>query len=89
MSGKEVHFNITSMVSSRTREPLVVIKLQDIAAQIPPDEARRIGHWILEAAEAAEQDAFFCGFMEKRLGVSQEQAAVMLHWFREERGMDK
>lgn len=49
---------VTSLVSGRTFEPLVEISWGDRKAQFGLEEARQHAHGILEAAEAAESDAF-------------------------------
>lgn len=49
---------VTSIVSGRTYEPLIEIQWGDRKAQLGLDEARTHALGILEAAEAAESDAF-------------------------------
>lgn len=49
---------ITSIVSGRTYEPLIEIEWNGQRGQLQLDEARQHALGILEAAEAAESDAF-------------------------------
>jgi hypothetical protein len=61
------------------------LRLGDEVAQMPPDEARQIGHWILEAAEAAEGDAALVRVCAK-MGLDDRMAALLLRELRAGRG---
>jgi hypothetical protein len=94
-SEKQGQVFITSGYGGNTRVPFVEIEMPgQKPLQFESDEARRIAHMILEAAETADQDAFLVELvMEfltdeaepevKRLGI----AAGMLNEFREWREM--
>lgn len=56
---------VQSIVSMRTREPLVLITWGDQSGQLSPDEARQHALRILECAEAAESDAFVFGWLTR------------------------
>jgi len=65
-------------------EPFVqLLRGDQIVGQMSPEEAREHAHAMLEAAEAAEQDAFLMHFAREIVGASQEDAAGLLMRFRE------
>jgi hypothetical protein len=67
-------------------EPFVqLIRGHKIVAQMDPEQARDHGRVIIEAAEAAEQDAFLFGWAQKIVGVGQVQAMGLLQEFRQYR----
>jgi len=67
-------------------EPFVqLIRGDKVIAQMSPEQARDHGHAIIEAAEAAEQDAFIYDWVLNRVGSGQEQAAGLLVDFRKYR----
>jgi len=67
-------------------EPFVqLIQGTDVIAQMSVDEARDHGHAILEAAEAAETDAFLFDWVIHHVGAGKEQAAGLLVDFRKYR----
>lgn len=82
---------VTSGYGANTRVPFVEIEMPgQKSLQFQVDEARRIAHMVLEAAESAEQDAFLFELVEKFLTDEQEPearrlniAAGMLQEFRE------
>jgi hypothetical protein len=59
---------VSSMVSSRTREPMVMPCWFTFVAQIGPEQAHEMAFNLLEAAEAAKSDAFLMQFMSKVAG---------------------
>jgi hypothetical protein len=71
-------------------EPFVQLFVDDkIAGQFTPEEARAHAHAMMEAAEAAEQDAFMFHFHTQRIGAEPEHAMMVIvefRKFREERG---
>lgn len=74
---------MTSGYGANTRVPFVEIELPERAPiQLEIDEARLIGHMILEACETAEQDAFLVEWSMKELDLEMPQAAALLHEFR-------
>lgn len=80
------HIHINSMVANRNHQPYVTLKLGDQATQMDPTEARRIAAWLLEAAEAAEADAFIVQFLSKDMDLGTDYAAAVLATFRKKRG---
>lgn len=82
---------ITSGYGANSRVPFVEIEMPgQQALQFQSDEARRIAHMILEAAETADQDAFLVELIQKFLADDQEPeerrmvvASGMLQEFRE------
>lgn len=68
---------------SPTGEPFIQLLLDEqIIAQLSPEMARDHARAILEAAEAAEQDAFIMAFAQKRIGLDFTQAGRLLMDFR-------
>ncbi|MCC6328950.1 MAG: hypothetical protein IT174_10570 [Acidobacteria bacterium] len=66
--------SVTSIVSGRTFEPLVQIDWGDLSAQLGLREAREHALGILEAAEAAESDAFVFQWITRDIvGTSQDE----------------
>jgi hypothetical protein len=83
---RSVGVTISSMVASADRKPYVVLRLRDVAGQMPPHEARRIGYWLVECAEAAEQDAVLLGMLTTMLEFDDETAYKFLALMRQMRG---
>ena len=73
-----------SMVSYRTREPMVSIywPTNQDAAQLTPEAARRFALSIIESAEAAEQDAFLIAWGTTKIGLDDGRAAQILNDYR-------
>ena len=68
---------------NRDGEPFIqLIRNDQVIAQMSVSQAREHGLAILEAAEAAEQDAFLVQFAKDRLGVDDRCAAIILQDFR-------
>lgn len=85
MPQREKQITVRSMFGHRTRQPLVLLRIGEEMVQIPPDQARQIGHWLLEAAEAADQDAVLVRFLG-RMGLDAEASAAALNELRKTRG---
>jgi hypothetical protein len=62
---------VSSMVSSRTREPMVMLRWFTFVAQIGPEQACDLAFTLLDAVEAAKSDAFLMQFMSKVSGDSE------------------
>lgn len=79
---------VQSMVSHRTRQPMVSIYWpKDVeAAQMTPAEAREFALSILRSAEAAEQDSFMFEWVQKVVGADEAAAAGLLQEYRKYRG---
>lgn len=71
-------------------DPFVQLFVDDkIAGQFTPIEAREHAQAMMEAAEAAEQDAFMFHFHTQKIGADPETAFMVIREFRkfrEERG---
>ena len=64
-------------------EPFVQLMQDDqVVCQFNPEQARDSAKNLLEATEAAEQDAFLMEFFQKQLGASFEHAGLVLIEFR-------
>lgn len=80
--------NVTSGYGGKTRQPFVEIKADKLKEplQVSPEEARDLAANLLQAAEAAEQDAFIFEFHSELIeGTPDEKknvGASMLSEFR-------
>lgn len=71
---------------SPTGEPFVqLLRGTDIVCQMSPEQARDHARAVVEAAEAAEQDAFLMDFSQNELGLEFNVAGQMLIAFRKYR----
>ena len=69
-------------------DPFVQLILDgEIIGQFSTDEAREHAHAMVEAAEAAEQDAFIVFYAKTRIGAKPKAAVKLLQDFREWRNM--
>lgn len=67
-------------------EPFVqLIKGKKVIGQMSPDDARDHAHAVLEAAEAAEQDAFIFDWVQQKLEMPPAIAGQLLVEFRKYR----
>jgi hypothetical protein len=67
-----------SGVSAGTGRGFVRITWNDEEAQLDPDMAKGLGQSIIDAAYSAEHDAYFIHFMQHKVGLSREKAAMAL-----------
>lgn len=76
---------ITSGFGGNTNKPFVMVEGEqiDTPIQFSPAEARDLAHNLLQAAEAAETDAFIVTFATDEIKFSREQVAGILVMFRE------
>lgn len=77
--------NVTSGYGGNTREPFVQVEMdypKDHPLQLAPGEARDLAANLLQAAEAAEQDAFIFEFVSKELHAGENAGANILIEFR-------
>ncbi|HLE52728.1 MAG TPA: hypothetical protein VI755_11735 [Anaerolineales bacterium] len=76
--------NVTSGYGNNTRQPFVEIKTEKLKEplQLLPEEARDLALNLLQAAEAAEQDAFMFEFVSKDLKAGENAAANIIFEFR-------
>ena len=71
---------------NRKGEPFVQLLLNEKAiCQFTVEEARGFANNIVQASEAAEQDAFLLDFFQHTLGTSEEHASKVLIEFRKYR----
>lgn len=67
-------------------DPFVQLLLDEkIIAQMSPEQARDHARTVMEAAEAAEQDAFIFEWAQRKVGVGLEQAMALIVDFRKYR----
>ena len=93
---KSMNWNVievTSGYGANTRSPFIEVHTDKLKEklQLAPNEARDLAMNLLQAAEAAEQDAFLFEFTEEALE-NENAAASMVGKFREWRknhGMNK
>jgi len=68
---------VNSMVSARTREPMIRLRWFTFVAQIGPEQAKELAFNSLDAAEAAQSDAFVMQFMSKVAGDPEAGAQIV------------
>lgn len=86
----EQRFFVSSLVSGRTREPQVVIELDDVKTQVSAVKAREIALMILEASEAAMSDAMLVYFLVEKTGAPLDATTgAVLQEFREFRERER
>lgn len=83
--GDEIVFWVSSGFGHNTQRPFVqvVIDALDASAQMSPAEARSLALNLLEAAEAAESDAFLVTFLRDTIGAEDRSIASILTDFRQ------
>ncbi len=75
---------VASGYGGNTRVPYVELRLPERPPmQLEIDEARLVGQMIIEACEAAEQDAFMVEFGMQELNLSMQEAGGLLHQYRQ------
>lgn len=74
---------IESMVGRSAREPYVILTWGEERGRLTPTEARHHARRILEAAEAADQDAFMVHFLVDKVGLEFGGALTTLYEFRQ------
>jgi hypothetical protein len=73
---------VSSMVSSQTREPMVLVRWFTNIAHFSIAQARELALNLLDAAEAAQSDAFIMAFAVDQVKVPVEKAGGLLMEFR-------
>ncbi len=83
MAGPEIELHVESLYGARSDAPLVklVVGRQEII--MPPEKARTVAQWLLDAAEAAYSDAFIIRWVCQATNVTREQARPLLREFRQ------
>lgn len=81
---KQVVFSVSTGFGHRTRQPYVqvLIEAADFMTQMAPADARALAINLLQAAEAAEGDAFLISFLRRKVGANDEAVAGILQEFR-------
>ena len=72
----------SSGYGANSRQPFVTVHWKDVVVQLSPDDARRFAISIVEAAEAAEQDAFLVEFTKESVGFDDAAAIALLSEYR-------
>lgn len=72
---------VTSLLSHRTRQGIVSLKVGEREAQITPDKARQVARFLFECAEAADSDALFWAWFGG-MGFEEEVGIGALRQFR-------
>jgi hypothetical protein len=75
--------DVNSIVSAATGQPFVQFSASQLQWQMTPSEARAWAQVIVEAAEAADQDAFLMDWLVTRIEVERGHAAQILLEYRE------
>lgn len=73
---------IEPILSHRTKGGMVNLRWGNLSAQLEVGQAREHAHSILQAAEAAETDAFLYEYFTQTLGATTEMFGAMLRDFR-------
>lgn len=81
-AGDRNTIRVESMVAFRDKQPYVKLRWGDLTAQLTPNEARAHAMIILEAADAAVNDAFLIYFFEQKLHQESATAAAILSEYR-------
>lgn len=74
--------HLSTIVSARSGEPFVIVEWEGLKGQWTPTEARQHAYQVLEAAEAAEVDAFLLSFFRDKFKLDVARAAVILKEYR-------
>jgi hypothetical protein len=77
--------NVESMVASKTKLPMVIFKWNDNRGELSPVEARGYAMQILEACEAATQDAALYTGIVETMGLEDNKAFAMINLVRDHR----
>jgi hypothetical protein len=77
--------NVESMVASKTKLPMVIFKWGVNRGELSPIEARGYAMQILEACEAATQDAALYSGIVETMGLDEQKAFAMITMVREHR----
>ncbi len=83
-SGDKV-LNVTTMVGTRGMRPIVVLNIGSTEVQMSSENAREHALVMLNAANAAETDAFLATYLSTTLKVDQAGVSGALRHFREYR----
>lgn len=77
---------VSSVLSSRSYEPIVMIRWFTHTAQLSIAQARELAFNLLDCAEAAQSDAFLASFARERIGIEDlEDIGKLIVAFRDHR----
>lgn len=76
---------VTSLLSARTKEPVVGLSFGGEGAQFSPAKAREIARMLMEAAESADTDAFVWQWATEQLHSTEDVAQQVVRDFRQYR----
>jgi len=82
-TGDEGTFEVSTIISSRTKEPMINVYIDGNRMQLELPKAREIRGLIDGAIEAAVSDALILRFLMEKVGLSEQQAGAALLDFRE------
>jgi hypothetical protein len=80
---------VESLYGARSDAPLVKLIVDGHEYLMPPEKARQIAQWLVEAAEAAYSDAFLVRFLEHKVGTERSRAVPILREFRQWRELQR
>src|SRR5947209_7885607 len=83
MKPGEVYIETRSILSSRTKEGMVSLRLNDQIAQMDIAKAKEVAMMLLGAIEAAGSDQILYTFMREKVGLDEEKAGNVMLDFRE------
>jgi hypothetical protein len=89
MSEPNEEIRVESLYGARSDAPLVKLIAGSQEWILPPEKARQIAQWLLEAAEAAYGDAFLVRWLGTRIGVERAQTVPLLREFRNFRELQR
>lgn len=79
----EMTIETNSLISNRTKAPIVALKWGEMEGQLSPGEARDFAERVRRTADAAESDAFVFDFLVNQVETDPNRASMVLHLFRE------
>lgn len=80
--GPNIHLEVATLLSSRTKEGLVELALGGVRTQMDLDKAREVIGMLQGAVEAAISDMFLYRFLIAKIGLDEQRAAHALVEFR-------
>lgn len=89
MAEQETTIFVESLYGARSDAPLVKLIVGTQETIMPPEKARQIAQWLVEAAEASYSDTFLVRFLVHRIGADRDQAVPILREFRSWRELQR
>jgi hypothetical protein len=81
----EIPVRVTNGFGAKSQAPFVLLVLGDHMTQMSPAKARELAGFLVECAEAADQDAFLVRFLRDTVGIEEEIVWGVMHSSREAR----